>query len=364
MAGKTRVWLVAGFAVTLAALALSGAGVVDRGLIPGDVLQRSAIARANMQQIATALMIYANENPDQLPPDLTMLYPDYICDPAVFWHPGDSDPPPTTIDNNEPNQPNSTRISFAYTPQPWLTYLCMEDPLIWDNSPANNGGLFISKLTVGTLFETDPPFVLPTPTRVQVARHNLWMMYRALHIYANNNADWFPNDPIRLIEDGDVCSPSTFWNPGDNDPEPTQITNSVSDAPDSTQISYDFLTTGRNVNALGEDEILVQDNSPTNNGGHGVNVLRANGQVAFIAICNDPFADADGDGDVDQSDFGMFQNCSGPVESLLAQGCACFDRPEPPDFPTGDGEVDLDDFGVFQRCISGPNMPADPNCEQ
>ena len=28
----------------------------------------------------------------------------------------------------------------------------------------------------------------------------------------------------------------------------------------------------------------------------------------------------------------------------------------------GDGDVDQCDFGLFQRCLTGEQMPADPNC--
>ena len=33
----------------------------------------------------------------------------------------------------------------------------------------------------------------------------------------------------------------------------------------------------------------------------------------------------------------------------------------PADFDR-DGDVDRNDFGLFQACMSGPNLPADPNC--
>jgi hypothetical protein len=33
----------------------------------------------------------------------------------------------------------------------------------------------------------------------------------------------------------------------------------------------------------------------------------------------------------------------------------------PADF-NGDGDVDQDDFGILQRCYSGSDVPADPNC--
>lgn len=66
-------------------------------------------------------------------------------------------------------------------------------------------------------------------------------------------------------------------------------------------------------------------------------------------------ADLDGDGDVDQTDFGKFQACytSPGVQTTPACIVARLD---------GDEDVDVDDFGVFQRCFSGPDITADPNC--
>ncbi|GMU23097.1 MAG: hypothetical protein AMXMBFR13_31800 [Phycisphaerae bacterium] len=66
--------------------------------------------------------------------------------------------------------------------------------------------------------------------------------------------------------------------------------------------------------------------------------------------------DFDGDGDIDQSDFGGFQRClSGPGVSQNDPTCwpAKLDQ---------DGDVDQGDFGLFQRCISGPNAAADRGC--
>lgn len=66
-------------------------------------------------------------------------------------------------------------------------------------------------------------------------------------------------------------------------------------------------------------------------------------------------ADFDGDGDVDQSDFGRFQRClSGPG---IVVGPACKDA----DFD-GDNDVDQNDFGTFQECMSGAGVPSDPTC--
>ena len=66
--------------------------------------------------------------------------------------------------------------------------------------------------------------------------------------------------------------------------------------------------------------------------------------------------DLDGDGDVDQEDFGHFQAClTGLAVPVTDPDCqeANLD---------GDSDVDLDDFIVFQQCLSGANVPADLNC--
>lgn len=67
-------------------------------------------------------------------------------------------------------------------------------------------------------------------------------------------------------------------------------------------------------------------------------------------------ADYDHDGDVDQVDFGHFQQCySGAYVPQNEESCApCrFD---------GDDDVDAEDFAAFMGCLSGPDRPADPGC--
>jgi len=63
-------------------------------------------------------------------------------------------------------------------------------------------------------------------------------------------------------------------------------------------------------------------------------------------------SDFDGDGDVDQEDFGFFQQC---YSGLLpyAEGCEAADL-------DGTGNIDLDDFIIFHSCIGGANQP--PGC--
>ncbi len=78
-------------------------------------------------------------------------------------------------------------------------------------------------------------------------------------------------------------------------------------------------------------------------------------------VCRDPFADTDGDHDVDMDDFAVFQNCyTGPGQQLAASDpCNCMDRGE----PGGDKDVDLDDFQAFLNCATGPALPLNPTCD-
>lgn len=68
-------------------------------------------------------------------------------------------------------------------------------------------------------------------------------------------------------------------------------------------------------------------------------------------------ADFDRDGDVDQADFGDFQECfSGafvPQNDPDCQGAKL-----DPD----DDDVDMDDFAIFMRCFAGPGIATDPDC--
>ncbi|MHC4798410.1 MAG: PKD domain-containing protein [Planctomycetota bacterium] len=70
-----------------------------------------------------------------------------------------------------------------------------------------------------------------------------------------------------------------------------------------------------------------------------------------------PLGDFDRDFDVDQEDFGHFQECmTGTGNPQNDPECldARFDV---------DTDVDLDDFNIFNECMDGPNVqPANPNC--
>jgi hypothetical protein len=103
-------------------------------------------------------------------------------------------------------------------------------------------------------------------------------------------------------------------------------------------------------------EMVVSGTAP-NVGGH------ADG-FQLASRCNSPFADADGDGDVDQADFAIFQVCftgsTGPIPATPAY-CECFDRPEG-DPPLPDLDIDQSDLARFEACASGPGIPAIPTC--
>ncbi|MHC4090205.1 MAG: hypothetical protein ACYSVY_07995, partial [Planctomycetota bacterium] len=165
-----RTVLVAGLAVSVLAFAsqLLSLGLSPPEPVPEDVLENSDIARERMRELHLGLNIYANVH-GMLPDDPAVLYPDYVSDPLTFWHPGDTDPPPSTIDNSVPNAPNSARISFemALDVPEWHV---ADEIVIWDNTAANNGGLFVNMLTSDGIIETDPPLATPTPTAIALAQ--------------------------------------------------------------------------------------------------------------------------------------------------------------------------------------------------
>lgn len=76
------------------------------------------------------------------------------------------------------------------------------------------------------------------------------------------------------------------------------------------------------------------------------------------SICNQPFADADGDGDVDMEDFAAFQRCLS--DFLSDPYCICFDRAAPK------GELGVADLEAFAHCFTGPTilhaLNPNPNC--
>ncbi len=66
------------------------------------------------------------------------------------------------------------------------------------------------------------------------------------------------------------------------------------------------------------------------------------------------YGDFDLDGDLDLTDFSLFQVCfSGPNQPRPSGWCAAADADT-------DGDVDLGDFATFQGCFNGPNRP--PAC--
>jgi len=76
--------------------------------------------------------------------------------------------------------------------------------------------------------------------------------------------------------------------------------------------------------------------------------------------CRYPFADADGDGDVDQADFGIWQSCyTGAGGGILPDYCECFDRVNDVSAPEPDGDVDAFDFVEFMNCYTGANVQYD-----
>lgn len=82
--------------------------------------------------------------------------------------------------------------------------------------------------------------------------------------------------------------------------------------------------------------------------------------LVITPTCHTPFADADRDHDVDQDDFGIWQQCftgnrGTPQYPETIYSCHCFDRDTVPD------GVDFDDLVEFENCRTGPGVPFDPD---
>jgi len=314
---------------------------------PDDVLVNSDIARQRMWRLMTALAIYQNEHDRAGPDDLADLYPLYISDPLDFWHPGDSDPPPTTINNSILNAQNSARISFE-----WDTLGPagpMDRVMIRDNSASNNAGLFVNLLTADGVMETDPPLATPRPTSTALSLAHLRVLQTACRIYSNENSEAFPPSLRRLWVLGEIRSPRTFWNPGDSDPLPSDITNSEPNGLNSDQVSFEYLVGGAFEWELMPSTAVIRDNTPANNGGFGVNVAWGDGRVEFVPIPS--IGDGNGDGKLDTDDWSRMAEClTGPVDLVQVQTCRIFDW-------NGDFAVDLRDMARFVQTFAQPVEP-------
>jgi hypothetical protein len=66
-------------------------------------------------------------------------------------------------------------------------------------------------------------------------------------------------------------------------------------------------------------------------------------------------ADFDHDNDVDADDLALFAPCAAGPMMAIPSGCATFNL-------DGDADIDQADFGIWQRCYSGAGHPPDPGC--
>jgi hypothetical protein len=125
--------------------------------------------------------------------------------------------------------------------------------------------------------------------------------------------------------------------------------------------SKDALHAGYAANGFYTDEGSLPGSNPAgvwtcpHDGTFGAYMAR-NSTSSAVPVCDDPVADFDGDCDVDQDDYQLFEMCVSGPNVPLDPGC------DSRDFD-GDLDGDQDDFGVFQRCLSGSGSPADPACD-
>jgi hypothetical protein len=329
----------------VAVIVVAAGGMLAGATTFDNVTQNGIVAQERMQQIAAALAIYEADYNCPIDDPVRLFTLGIITDPLVFWHPGDSNPPPTTIDNSVVDAPNSTQISFT------LTTTCPGclppgSVLLQDNSSANNDGRFVQYLTNDGYVFTNPPGALPVPTNVVTTWRNLRTLYTACAQYA---VEYNGQPPLQLSQlyPSYLVSPRVFWNPGDADPLPTTIDNDVPNAVNSALISFEYPVAGQAWFELPPATIAIADNSPANNEGYGISVVRVDGSIRFIPV--GPMGDADRDGDVDLADWARFQVCytADSPYGILDNACRVLDW-------DGDNRIDLTDYAEFVPLLTGP----------
>lgn len=318
------------------------------GALRADPISDTLTAQARLKQLGQALAIYLNDNGERLDDPVRLWEGGDVEDPEVFWNPGDSDPAPGSIETSVPNVPNSARISFEFVTGDLGGI--GDHPLIWDNTPANNGGGFISYVTVDGAIETDPPNVSPVPTNVAVTQAHLRRLWWALTLYASDNDGMLPNRLSGLYYGCSPLSARNFWNPGDADPMPTVITGDSPNTPYSARVSFDFPIAGLIWDDIPDEAVVLADNSVENNGGFGINVIDRRGFTRFVAAGT--FGDATGDGDIDLQDFARLQQCftGWPDAAILDNTCRILDW-------DGDDRITAwDDHEHFVQVLTGPQL--------
>ncbi len=98
-----------------------------------------------LRELCTGVQIYAVEHDGQWPELASELFAaGYVTHPQAFYHPGDVDPVPVTIDNDIPDAPNSAMISFDFPGAGGSESLPTDTIMFADNNVANNAGLLRS----------------------------------------------------------------------------------------------------------------------------------------------------------------------------------------------------------------------------
>jgi hypothetical protein len=101
------------------------------------------------------------------------------------------------------------------------------------------------------------------------------------------------------------------------------------------------------------------DNASVINPQSDPHVAHADGLTFEKLICGNPFVDVDEDGDGDQNDFAILQQCiTGPGGGVPStpETCICFDVSG----GAADGDIDQDDAEAFAICAAGPDVIYDP----
>jgi hypothetical protein len=126
----------------------------------------------------------------------------------------------------------------------------------------------------------------------------------------------------------------------------------------------EFSPTDTDGNPYAPQYVLLRNNTIANasNGTLPFNLFydRVDFYVEAVPGCGEMRPDQDGDGDVDQEDFGLVQACLTGAPGGIPQGIECVCA----DLDRDNVTIGTADLTMFEACASGPTIPADPACDR
>ena len=164
----------------------------------------------------------------------------------------------------------SEMVSYGTDPQKKSFYISRKRTITYDKSCAYN--VDISEKDLEKVFFANAANLQEAYGRSYTMEAvkclcNLKQIGLALDRYAKDHNNKFPDDLKEIYTKGYIKNPEVFWCPADTDPKPTNITNSIPNNPDSSQISYTYYPGHFTDEPNAKQTVIMEDNSSEYHGG-------------------------------------------------------------------------------------------------